>query len=136
MVGRRNESSKTWFRSDRVFHCNGEWFFHTREGIDVGPYDSNFEAEIEAGLLKELLKTLRDEDAPIATIRDFILDSFSWGRPLSATYSEESNVDSLRAGTSKSGPKKARQRKTEADRTHGERTDEEGNIISLASRRR
>ena len=51
-AARQNEQSRTWFRSDRVFLSDGKWFFHTREGVDVGPYESQFEAEIEAGMLK------------------------------------------------------------------------------------
>lgn len=27
-------------RSDRVFEDNGYWYFHTREGVRVGPFDS------------------------------------------------------------------------------------------------
>ena len=36
LVGRDNETERTWFRSDRVFVTNGQWYFHTREGIDRG----------------------------------------------------------------------------------------------------
>ena len=46
-AARIDEQPKTWFRSDRVFLINSQWFFPTREGGDVGPYDSQFEAEIE-----------------------------------------------------------------------------------------
>ena len=44
---RKDEPPKTWFRSDRVFRADGQWFFHTREGIAVGPYKTRFEAEID-----------------------------------------------------------------------------------------
>ena len=47
-AARQNEETRTWFRSDRVFLSDGKWFFHTREGVDLGPYESQFEAEIEA----------------------------------------------------------------------------------------
>ena len=51
-VARNNEEQRVWFRSERVFFSNGsDWYFQTREGIDVGPYESQFEAEIEGGLL-------------------------------------------------------------------------------------
>ena len=54
-AARHDEKPKTWFRSERVFLSDEKWFFHTREGVDVGPYDSQFEAEIEAGMLKEVV---------------------------------------------------------------------------------
>lgn len=87
---RRNEQPKTWFRSDRVFLSNGQWYFHTREGVDVGPYDSQFEAEIEAGMLKELLREGGQARPPMAVIREFVLDSYVMGRPLSPNFGEAS----------------------------------------------
>lgn len=86
---RTNERPRTWFRSERVFLSNGQWFFHTREGVDVGPYDSQFEAEIEAGMLKELLRE-HAQDSPLNVIREFVLDSYAMGRPLAPSFSEAS----------------------------------------------
>ncbi len=37
---RAGEADKSWYRSDRFFKVNGEWYFSTREKIDVGPFDS------------------------------------------------------------------------------------------------
>ena len=88
LVGRRDEKSKTWFRCDRVFHTNGRWYFHTREGIDVGPYDSQLEAEIEAGMLKELIKNTGVRGESLSVLRDFILESFSLGRPLNVMVTD------------------------------------------------
>lgn len=91
---RSNEQPRTWFRSDRVFLSNGQWYFHTREGVDVGPYDTQFEAEIEAGMLKELLRErlgthegLCGEHA-LDVIREFVLDSYVMGRPLAPSFGE------------------------------------------------
>jgi hypothetical protein len=53
-VARAGERRHTGNRSERVFTSNGQWYFRTREGVDVGPYESQFEAEIEAAILKEL----------------------------------------------------------------------------------
>jgi len=89
LVGRRDESTKTWFRSDRVFNCNGKWYFHTREGIDVGPYESQLEAEIEAGMLKELIKSSQLDSEALGILRDFILESFSLGRPLNVMIADD-----------------------------------------------
>ena len=89
MQYRENEKHRIWFRSERIFSCNDKFYFHTREGIDVGPYDSQFEAEIEAGMVKELLKDIQTGPAAIAVIREFILESYSMGRPLLPTFAHE-----------------------------------------------
>tara|TARA_A100001037_G_C15108313_1_gene617644 strand:+ start:896 stop:1216 length:321 start_codon:yes stop_codon:yes gene_type:complete len=81
-VSRAGETPKTWFRTERVFLSAGQWFFHTREGVDVGPYESQFEAEIEAGMLKELLREHGQGDGSLSIIREFVLDSYAMGRPL------------------------------------------------------
>ena len=87
-TARQHESNKTWFRSERVFLTEGQWYFHTREGVDLGPYPSQFEAEIEAGMLKELLKSERKKgEEALSVIREFVLDSYSIGRPLSPNFS-------------------------------------------------
>ena len=85
---RSNETARTWFRSERVFLSDGKWFFHTREGVDVGPYESQFEAEIEAGMLKELLRERADGDGALDVIREFVLDSYVMGRPLAPSFGE------------------------------------------------
>lgn len=69
---RKDEPPKTWFRSDRVFRSDGQWFFHTREGIAVGPYKTRFEAEIDASILKSLLMDTEPARA-CAIIREFQL---------------------------------------------------------------
>ncbi len=89
LVSRRDESNKTWFRSDRVFHSNGRWYFHTREGIDIGPYESQLEAEIEAGMLKELIKHTAASGEALGILRDFILESFNLGRPLNVMIADD-----------------------------------------------
>ena len=85
-VSRSNERPRTWFRSERVFLSDGQWFFHTREGVDVGPYESQFEAEIEAGMLRELLRERGQGDACMPVIREFVLDSYAMGRPLTPNF--------------------------------------------------
>lgn len=37
-------STKVPLRSDRYFRVNTQWFFTTREGPDVGPYNTKEEA--------------------------------------------------------------------------------------------
>jgi hypothetical protein len=69
---RKDESPQTWFRSDRVVRSDGQWFFHTREGAEVGPYQSRFEAEIDAARLKSMLMDAAPDRA-MAMIREFVL---------------------------------------------------------------
>lgn len=78
-----------WERGERVFCADGDWFFQTREGIDVGPYRSRFEAEVEAGLLRERLAHITDEQTLQTTIRSFLRESQpADGAPIFA-YSEK-----------------------------------------------
>jgi len=94
-VNRSNENPQVWFRSERVYMVNDrEWFFQTREGVDVGPYESQFEAEIEAGLLKELLLDCTTPEAVADVIREFVLDSYDMGRPLSPRFRDGNLVKS------------------------------------------
>jgi len=75
MEHRRNEPRRTWFRSHRIFRSDSNWYFHTREGIDVGPFASEFEAQVEASILKSLLKDAESQSAATAMVREFLLDS-------------------------------------------------------------
>lgn len=70
MGNRRNERPKTWFRSDRFFRSNEQWYFHTREGCAIGPYRTRFDAEVDAGRLLAILRNTPDEHA-MRVIRDF-----------------------------------------------------------------
>jgi len=44
----------THFRSERVFSTGNDWFFQTREGIDVGPYPTRETADVEAKRLADV----------------------------------------------------------------------------------
>src|SRR4051794_3275445 len=72
---RRHEPARTWFGSHRVFRSDANWYFHTREGIDVGPFRSEFEAQVEASILKNVLKDSHSTPAALAVIREFLLDA-------------------------------------------------------------
>src|SRR5262245_50640076 len=72
---RKNEPVKTWFRSHRIFRSNEFWYFHTREGIDVGPFNSEFEAQVESSILKHVLNNAADAKDAVAAIQDFLLDA-------------------------------------------------------------
>ena len=42
---RAGETHRRWFRSDRIFSVGMAWFIATREGIDIGPFNSRKEAK-------------------------------------------------------------------------------------------
>lgn len=42
---RGEEENKFWFRSDRFFKADGQWYFTTREHHDVGPFITREYAE-------------------------------------------------------------------------------------------
>ena len=89
-TSRKEEQPRTWFRSDRVYLlADNSWYFRTREGVEIGPYESQFEAEIEAGMLKELIKDVEDDDQKMEIIREFVLDSFAMGQTLSPLFNEK-----------------------------------------------
>ena len=75
---RKHEAPRQWCRSTRVYCEPGRcdvWYFQTREGVDVGPYLSQFAAEVEASLLKELLAQEECQDARLAKIGSFMRES-------------------------------------------------------------
>ena len=84
MANRRDEAPKTWFRAERVFRVDGEWFIHTREGIAVGPYQDKFAADVDAEVLKSLLVGTEESEA-LQVIRAFM---GSGGRNLAGDAAE------------------------------------------------
>ncbi len=55
---RDGEKPRTWYRGERNFMRDGQWFIQTREGVDVGPYKCQFDAELEsADLIRKLRHT-------------------------------------------------------------------------------
>ncbi len=47
MNHRVDETDTTHFRSDRIFTVNGSWFSSTREHLELGPFPSRNEAEVQ-----------------------------------------------------------------------------------------
>jgi len=43
-MNRENEDDGIFFRSERFYKINGEYYFSTREGVEVGPYGSKVDA--------------------------------------------------------------------------------------------
>lgn len=40
-----DQETRAFFRADRIFASNGEYFFDTREGTTLGPFFSREQAE-------------------------------------------------------------------------------------------
>lgn len=101
MGNRQNEPAKTWFRSDRFFRSDQKWYFHTREGISVGPYRTRFEAEVDAGMLLSILRDTPVEHTHRA-IRNFLLGSGGdldyLNDPAFTNYLTEEGSRALKAG--------------------------------------
>jgi hypothetical protein len=55
---RRGESRRRPFRSGRLFKVDNEWYVETREGVNLGPYESREEAE---RAIESFIKVLTDE---------------------------------------------------------------------------
>ncbi len=75
---RAGEALSFWRRKERVFDSGGHWYFRTREGIDVGPYRTRFEAEVESEVLKQQLQDAAQDCSP-EVVRAFMLESASTG---------------------------------------------------------
>lgn len=57
MVYRRGEEVKTWYRMDRIYMSDGQWFFSTREGEEVGPFATRGAAQNGVGAFLRHTKT-------------------------------------------------------------------------------
>ncbi len=68
---RAGEPQRTWFRTSRFFSVGEVWFFTTREGIDVGPYESKAAAQRDAARLLDILKATATEAEARLAIHQF-----------------------------------------------------------------
>ncbi len=44
-INRQGEKGQPPPRSTRIFNMDNDWYFSTREGADIGPFDSRDEAD-------------------------------------------------------------------------------------------
>ncbi len=51
LFGRDGESGGRWQRSRRTFATSQGWLVKTREGLSLGPYPTEFDADLVAALL-------------------------------------------------------------------------------------
>ena len=68
---RKGERHRPWFRSSRFFKMDQAWFFSTREGIDVGPYDSMKHARRDERRLVKLLAEATNSAKATMLIHEF-----------------------------------------------------------------
>ncbi|HTO59037.1 MAG TPA: DUF6316 family protein [Pseudomonadales bacterium] len=62
MPSRAGEPDKMRFRGSHVFPAHGKWYFNTREGIDVGPFETRSDAEINSTRLRLVLAKIDDPE--------------------------------------------------------------------------
>jgi hypothetical protein len=56
-LNRKGESDVSQDRSERIFIQHNYWYFRTREGMDIGPYDSQLDATDGINSFIEFLST-------------------------------------------------------------------------------
>lgn len=63
MADRRNNDTglKSYFRSERLFEEQGQWYFYTREGVE-GPFGDRFYA---ANMIKTYIHKMQLRSTPI-----------------------------------------------------------------------
>ena len=71
MLGRAGERQGRWPRSPRTLRGPGGWFVRTREGEPLGPYPTQFDADVVAALLVAQLEQARDAEACRRVIYNF-----------------------------------------------------------------
>jgi len=68
---RDGERSKQWFRANRAFCVSTSWYFSTREGVQVGPFESKDETESAIVELCGILNEISDPLASVLAIHEF-----------------------------------------------------------------
>jgi hypothetical protein len=69
------EAFREWFRTIRFFQRQRGWFFLSPDGLAVGPYASERDAERQATRLAKLLKNLGHERNIRTAVIEFALSS-------------------------------------------------------------
>ncbi len=81
MPSRAGEPDTTRLRGSHVFPAHGKYYFNTREGVDVGPFETRDDAQLNSTRLRLILAGITDPalaatvvrrytDIPIAARRD------------------------------------------------------------------
>lgn len=70
LQARKDENIDVPARTDRLFEQNNYWHFRTREGMDIGPFDTRGEAAVGAKNFVSFLETSQPE--VISRVTDYI----------------------------------------------------------------
>ncbi len=65
-ANRHGETDNLHFRSGRLFCVDNDWYYSTREGIDVGPFPTKAEAEVALDSFLKDFPSDREPDAGAA----------------------------------------------------------------------
>ena len=68
---RRGEGYRNWYRSGRYFQADGAWFFSTREGVDVGPFESEAQAKKHERRLVSILQRTNSAEEAFKIIHEY-----------------------------------------------------------------
>ena len=99
---REGEKYRTWYRNDRIYKGRDGWYFHTREGVDVGPFKCEWDAELEQEALVRHIQTVPTTSKD-AVVNNFAISarngSYVLGGVSNTDYLvEEGGVELLRKG--------------------------------------
>ncbi len=65
---------RAWFRSIRFFERERGWYFLSPDGLAVGPYVSERDAERQAVRLAKILHKLHDRHSARTAVIEFTID--------------------------------------------------------------
>jgi hypothetical protein len=71
MPSRSGEPDATRFRGSHVFPAQGKYYFNTREGVDVGPFDTRADAELNSTRLRLILASITDPALADTVVRRY-----------------------------------------------------------------
>ena len=72
MMNRIGETGAVPVRTDRLFREQGYWYYSTREGMNIGPFDQKTDAEQGAAEFIEYVSSTEPEI--ISRITDYVSD--------------------------------------------------------------
>ncbi len=86
---RRNEQPSPQTRTESLERYQTKWYFRTREGVQVGPYDTTERArEQSAELRSQLAECASGRDA-LEAIRLFVLQGLQSGEALTPRFTRD-----------------------------------------------
>jgi hypothetical protein len=71
MPSRAGEPDTTRFRSSLVFPAHGKYFFSTREGVDVGPFETREDAQLNSTRLRLILASITEPTLAETVVRRY-----------------------------------------------------------------